>query len=284
MPPQRFEEERIRSNCEKASGKAPQVSESLQSHVKSCQRTDQNFAPAGKTRADRRSKRAGIRLKAAVGRILPYLEQQPSSVDLDAIVVEWIEAQWVAGEALTYIADCLSGLHFFWPELRGLLRQAWRMFKQWRRIETPTRAPPMTAVLARAFVARAVATGNLRFAALIAIGFHSLLRTGELLALSFKDLEISSSCGVVSLDRNKTGWRTGSKEAIALRDRLTLQLLDVLLSAQSPPGEKVWPHSAQKFGADFQRMCIVSHFLSSDEALLVTAWWRHLFASGECST
>ena len=264
MPPQRFEEERIRSNCVKASGKAPQVSESLQSHVhvKSCQRTDQNFVSLPcqrlhqpvRPRADRRSKRAGIRLKAAVGRILPYLEQQPSSVDLDAIVVEWIEAQWVAGEALTYIADCLSGLHFFWPELRGLLRQAWRMFKQWRRIETPTRAPPMTAVLARAFVARAVATGNLRFAALIAIGFHSLLRTGELLALSFKDLEISSSCGVVSLDRSKTGWRTGSKEAIALRDRLTLQLLDVLLSAQSPPGEKVWPHSAQKFGADFQRM------------------------------
>lgn len=80
-------------------------------------------------------------------------------------------------------------------------------------------APPMTAVPAHAFVARAVATGNLRFAALIAIGFHGLLRTGELLALSFKDMEISSSCGVVSLDHSKAGWRTGSKEAIALRDR-----------------------------------------------------------------
>ena len=222
---------------------------------------------AGKTREDRRSKRAGIRLRdftvqaktkarydAAVGRILPFLEKQPSLVDLDSIVDEWIEAQWIAGEALTYIADCLSGLHFYWPELRGMLRQAWRLFKQWRRIETPKRAPPMTAALAKAYVARAVERNQLRFAAMIAIGFHGLLRTGELMALTFADVEISSTCGVISLDHSKTGWRTGAKEAIAVRDPLTLQLLDVLLSAQPAPGERIWPHSPQKFRADFQRM------------------------------
>lgn len=129
------------------------------------------------------------------------------------------------------------------------------MFKHWRRIETPTRAPPLTAVLARAFVARAVALRQLRFATLIAIGFHGSLRTGELLALTFKDIEITAQCGVVSLDHSKTGWRTGAKEAIAVRDRLTLQLLDVLLSLQHQPGDKVWPHSAQKFRSDFARMC-----------------------------
>ena len=112
----------------------------------------------------------------------------------------------------------------------------------------------MTMVLARAFVARAVALKHYRFAALIAIGFHGLLRTGELLALKWKDLEVSLTCGVASLDHSKTGWRTGAKEAIALRDPLTLQLLDALLSGQPAPGEKVWPHSPQKFRSDFRRM------------------------------
>ena len=110
---------------------------------------------AGRTNEDRRRKRAGIRLRdftisqktklryeSAVGRVLPFLEAQANLDDLDSILVEWIELQWIKGEPLSYIADCLSGLHFFWPELRGLLRQAWRMFKSWRRIETPSRAPP----------------------------------------------------------------------------------------------------------------------------------------------
>ena len=175
------------------------------------------------------------------------------------LTLSWLsgsnEVQWVRGEPLTYIADCLSGLHFFWPDLRGLLRQAWRLFKSWRRIETPSRAPPMTVALAQAFVARAVAQHNLAFAALIAIGFHGLLRTGELLSLRFKDIEVSTMCGVVSLHESKTGQRTGSKEAVALRDRLTLQLLETLVSVQSPsPGDLLWPHSAQSFRQTFRKM------------------------------
>lgn len=223
---------------------------------------------AGRNNADRRRKRAGIRLRdftisqktkeryeSAVARVLPFLEAQPNLDDLDSILVEWIEVQWARGEPLTYIADCLSGLHFLWPDLRGLLRQAWRLFKSWRRIETPSRAPPMTVALAQAFVARAVAQHNLAFAALIAIGFHGLLRTGELLSLRFKDIEVSTMCGVVSLHESKTGQRTGSKEAVALRDRLTLQLLETLVSVQSPsPGDLLWPHSAQSFRQTFRKM------------------------------
>ena len=224
---------------------------------------------AGRSRADRRRKRAGIRLRdytvtettrrryeVAVSHILPYLEQQENLFDLDGILSDWIELQWVRGEPLTLIADCLSGLHFFWPEIRGHLRQAWRLFKSWRRVETPARAPPLTLDLARAFVARSVAAGNLALAALIGIGFHCLLRTGELLQLRFTDIEFNTECGVVSLHQSKSGLRTGSQEAVAICDSLVLQLLDTLWSVRLPsPGELLWPHSGGSFRKEFQGLC-----------------------------
>lgn len=107
-------------------------------------------------------------------------------------------------------ADTLSGLHWFWPEIRGALREAWRLFKQWRRVEAPSRAPPLTVLLVKAIISRAVQKRDLSFAVLVALAYHALLRTGEALALRFCDLEFGSRCGVVSLPQSKSGLRTGS--------------------------------------------------------------------------
>ena len=159
---------------------------------------------AGRSQRERQRRRAGVRLRdfsitpktkaryeSAVAQLLPYLEAQKSLSDLDSVVAEWVELQWTRGAPLTSISDCLCGLHFFWPEWRGLLRESWRLFKSWRRVEVPSRAPPLPAVLARAFVARAVHLNHLRMAALLSLGYHALLRTGELLQLQFRDIEVS---------------------------------------------------------------------------------------------
>ena len=224
---------------------------------------------AGRTRADRQRRRAGIRLRdftitektrkryeVAIAHILPHLEAQESLHDLDGVLSDWIEWQWVRGESLSLIADGLSGLHFFWPEIRGQLRQAWRLFKSWRRVETPARAPPLTLQLARAFVAKAVDAGKIALGTLVAIGFHGLLRTGELLKLRFQDVEWNQECGVLTLHQSKTGLRTGTHEAVALRDPLVLQLLDTLWSVQRPyPGALLWPYSGGFFRKEFQSLC-----------------------------
>lgn len=143
--------------------------------------------PAGLTQQARRRRRAGVNLRDytiteqtrrryynAVRRLLPYSEAQPdlSEGSLDEIISEWIEMEWTRGTPLSYIADSLSGLHHYWPQLKGTLRECWRLFKSWRRIEAPNRAPPLTCLVARAFVARAVELGQLALATLLAIGFH----------------------------------------------------------------------------------------------------------------
>ena len=221
---------------------------------------------AGKTRDERRRLRAGVSLRSftisqgtrrryesAVGLILPFLEEHGLS-DCDQLVSEWVECQWVRGESVNVIADCLSGLHFFLPELKGALRQSWRLFRSWRRIEAPSRAPPLTPELVKAIVARAVDQNHLAFATMVAIGFHALLRTGEFLALQFQDVEFATSCGVITLKSSKSGLRHGSEEAVAIRDGLTLSLLETLFSVQEHgPGNTLWPFSAQCFRETFQQ-------------------------------
>ena len=223
---------------------------------------------AGRSQRERRQRRAGVRLRdfsitpktkaryeSAVATLLPFLEEQENLRDLDSIVADWVELQWSRGAPLATIGDCLCGLHFFWPEWRGLLRESWRLFKSWRRVEVPCRAPPLTVMLARAFIARAVHLNNLRLAALISLGFHALLRTGELLQLQFGDIECSTECGIVSLKRSKSGLRSGAQEAVALRDSLCLQILHTLLvTTPHHRGDKLWLYSAQAFRLQFKRL------------------------------
>ena len=222
---------------------------------------------AARTPAGRRQQRLGIRLRdftiqaktkdrytRAVAQLLPYLESQADLSDLDGLVSDWVEAQWARGASVSDIADALSGLHFFWPEIRGLLRSAWRLFRSWRRIECPQRAPPLTILLIRAMVAHAIWRDNLQFAAMLCLGFHCLLRTGEMVLVQYQDLEFSLECGVLSLQASKSGLRTGSQEAVAIRDSLTLKLLDTLLAVIDPSaGDRIWPFSAQAFRAEFAR-------------------------------
>ena len=112
---------------------------------------------AGRIAKERRERRAGYNLRVftissktkewydkAVGAILPFLEKQEGLTFLDDVVCEWMELQWGRGESANFIADTLSGLHHHWPQVRGSFKQAWRLFRQWRKAEAPCRAPPLT--------------------------------------------------------------------------------------------------------------------------------------------
>ena len=99
------------------------------------------------------------------------------------------------------------------------------MFKSWRQIDSPQRAPRLTLGIVTAIIARAVEKADVIFAAVIGLAFHCLLRTGEFLALQYKDLELSSTTGICSLLSSKSGLRTGTEEAVAIRDPLVLNLL-----------------------------------------------------------
>ena len=162
------------------------------------------------------------------------------------VVEEWIELHWTRGSTLGQIGDALCGLQFFCPEFKGALRGSWRLYKNWRRLEIPCRAPPISAQIVRAFLSFLVEKEEIAGALLVALAFHAYLRTGEALSLLFSDLQVNDSTGVVTIGGGKSGLRNNMDEAIALYDKQVLKLarLAKLLPHAQAPRARIWNHSA----------------------------------------
>ena len=158
--------------------------------------------------------------------------------------------------ALGTVGDALCGLQFYWPETKGQLRGSWRLYKTWRKLEIPTRAPPMPAYIARAFTSYLVSIQDFTMAFLISLGFHTYLRTGEILNLQFKDLQLGDKTGIITVRGGKSGLRNNMDEAIAIYDRCVLELGKIvfLQPHHTHPSAKIWPQSGSSFRKAFYRL------------------------------
>ena len=130
-----------------------------------------------------------------------------------------------------------------------------KLYKNWRRIEIPTRAPPISALIIQSFVAYLLEEEQIAAAFLVGLGFHAYLRTGELLSLQFRDLQLGSSTGIVTIRGGKSGLRHNIDEAVALYDGFIIQLghLVRLLPHHKYPTSLVWPYSPAHFRKTFNQ-------------------------------
>ncbi len=229
---------------------------------------------AGRNAAERARARAGICLKdsgitektksryhTALSYLLPIIEGISSLSDLDLICEEWVECQWTIGATLGTVGDALCGLQFYWPESKGQLRGSWRLYKNWRKLEVPTRAPPMPAYIARAFTCYLVEIKDFTMAFLISLAFHTYLRTGEILSLQFKDIQLGDKTGIVTVRGGKSGLRNNMDEAIAIYDKCVLELGKIvfLQPHHTHPSARIWPQSGSSFRKSFYRLNAVFH-------------------------
>lgn len=97
-----------------------------------------------------------------------------------------------------------------------MLPLSWKLFKVWRKVEAPARAPPVTEEIIQSMVMYASAHSNLMLAALLCLGFYVLLRTGELLQITPQDLIIQGSAGVFSWKKTKSGLPSAAHETVSL--------------------------------------------------------------------
>ena len=219
----------------------------------------------GRTQRERRLARRGIRLRSigisqktesrylsAVARILPTLETCHDAQALDGLCEDWIECEWIKGTPLGVIGDALSGIHFFWPQAKGFLRGAWRLYRNWRKIEVPQRAPPLPISVCQALVGALLEVDQIQLAFLIGLGFHAYLRTGELLRLRFSDISATRAQGVVTIRASKSGLRFNIDEAVTILDPTLLQLWDILRQLQPSPSSLIWNRSATVFRRQFR--------------------------------
>eukprot|EP00435_Cladocopium_sp_Y103_P061038 s161_g22.t1 len=222
----------------------------------------------GKSLAERRAARKGINLRglgispktearynSALGTLLPTLDAAKSLSELDPLCEEWVECQWIKGTPLGLIGDALCGLQHYWPQVKGELRGAWKLYRNWRRIEVPQRAPPLPRPIALALIGLFLEWAEPRMAFLLALGFHTFLRTGEMLSLLCKDVHlVPHQHGVVMVRKSKTGLRFNIDEAVAIYDVELYKLwelchLPTLLHRSQP----IWNRSASAFRSVFYR-------------------------------
>ena len=181
------------------------------------------------------------RYKAARETFYEWLQQEnlllpQSAYYLDLVVSDYLEAIWAAGKGRTVGSTLLAALQDAQPHLRGHLKSSWRLMKTWVTHEVPNRAPPFSLDVLHLLVGYALFKQEHLFALSLLLGFHGLLRTGELLALRAKDVTISKAKGpaVISLGLTKSGKRQGAPESVTIHSEDVCRRLHQWLSVSRP--------------------------------------------------
>ena len=172
------------------------------------------------------------RYKEGLDRFFQYLATEhlslPRQRDLmDPLVSDYLEFLWSEGEGRATASNFLAALQDFDPKLRHCLPASWRLMKTWTTHEVPNRAPPLTASVLTAMVGWCFFNEKVSFGLSLLVGFHGLLRTGELLILQSHHIHMVSPTdpAVLSLGLTKSGKRQGAAESVTLHDVQLLKLL-----------------------------------------------------------
>ena len=220
-----------------------------------------------RTRAERRFARRGLDLRlagitaktraayfVALSLLLPFIEGIQSEAELDLACAEWVALCWEDGESLYTVGNALSGLHFFEPMTKRRIPSAWKLFANWKKLEWPARAPPLPYDIVLSVAHYALCHDDLFFCCLMALGFFTLLRTGELLALRGQDLLVNSKRLVVSLKDTKTGKRNAADEMVTCDHPfavLVAQTTRELMASKQILHHRLWEFPGQAFRNHF---------------------------------
>ena len=183
----------------------------------------------------------------------------PSDVgpeELDVLLGAYIETLWQEGEPKGWATFTLAGIQHFAPRFRRHLPGAWRLRSAWDRLELPQRAPPLTLDVVQALAGLACEIERPRVAAALMLGFHCLLRTGELLAAKAGDFEFSAdnANGIINLHSTKGGVRRGQQEMVTIDDPILVRWLRRIVS-NLLPGDLLLDCNQQQFRALFSDLC-----------------------------
>lgn len=194
------------------------------------------------------------RYYTAVQRMAPVLALASTEVAMDEAIADWIQREFERGCPLHLVGDALSGFHHFQPWTRRKLPKSWRLYSIWRRYEIPCRAPPITQDITLAMAGWCLLQGELTMSALLLLGFHALLRTGELLQIRAVDFMLDRDVGLVTLPSSKSGVRNNSRESVALHDPLVIDSVTAMVQLKFQLHQEYlpcWSRSGSAFRALF---------------------------------
>ena len=194
------------------------------------------------------------RYTKALDKFFEYLNQHQLQLPqqkrlLDGLTSDYVEFLWANGEGRALAADTIAALQDREPQIRGSLQGTWRLLKTWNTTELPNRAPPMPMEILEAMVGHALFNNRPLFALSLLLGFHGLLRTGELLGLKKSSFSVTEdrSALLISLGLTKGGKRQGAAESVKVTLVDAIRRVDHWLqSPRSNPSLTGTPHQWRK--------------------------------------
>ena len=145
-------------------------------------------------------------------------ELPKDKASMDGILTDFLEYLWSNGEGRAKASDTLAALQDSQPQLKGSLPASWRLLRAWNANELPSRAPPLPLDILEAMIGYSLFKGSPLFALSLLLGFHGLLRTGEILSITKGQVTVSSQArtAIISLGLTKSGKRQGAAESVTV--------------------------------------------------------------------
>jgi integrase len=142
--------------------------------------------------------------------------QTAAALDLQA--ARYIEYLWEQGDGKSWATDLLSALVWTSPNLKRQLLTACGLVRAWGIHELPARAPPLPRDAFFALAQALTETGHPDVGLGVVLAGHCLLRTGELLNLTWGDVELDATLvrGALNLGITKSGARRGVAESVSI--------------------------------------------------------------------
>lgn len=159
---------------------------------------------------------------------LPSLPEQA-----DRVAAMYVEELWEEGDSRYLAQDMVSALQHYEPQLKRKMLRSWRLLKAWQQHEIPTRAPPL-APTTLAVLAGWMHQQIPELALALMLGFHGLLRTGELLRITSQDIICSGDLVVVNLGQTKMAARNAGVESTSFRNREVSLMLQAWKAVHQP--------------------------------------------------
>ena len=175
--------------------------------------------------------------------------------ELDGNVASYVEQLWQEGDPRYWAEDTLSGFTKLIPSLRGGFRLSWSLVTAWQRNEPPQRCAPLSTDVLLAMVGLAIQRGWLGMCALLAVGFHCVLRTAEMYHLRVADFEfdVEGTTGVLTLQESKSGTRYNIVESVTITDPVVIRLVRAVTLGMQP-GSLLYPEGSTHFRRCFDEM------------------------------
>ena len=163
------------------------------------------------------------------------------------------------GKSYTQYAETLNAISSWKPSVRRMLQGAWDLGYTWVRAEPSVHHIAMPHQVALAMLTVCLLWGWTSVAGIIALGFGSLLRPGELLALTRGDLLLPRDCdrgisfALVSIKEAKTRFSHARLQSAKLDIEDLLSVVD-LCFGDLLPHQKLWPQSGSTLRARFRSL------------------------------